>query len=96
MCSERVQSRYSDVGRVLWRVFLLNLAVALAKIGFGYASGAVSILQLHAQALGFGIAPQLMSSLPYLATILVLVAISRARGRGAGPGSLGTPFVPDH
>ena len=44
MCSERVQSRYSDVGRVLWRVFLLNLAVALAKIGFGYASGAVSIL----------------------------------------------------
>jgi general nucleoside transport system permease protein len=61
-----------------------------------YLFGAVTILQLHAQGFGLGIPSQLMSSLPYLATILVLVAISRARGRGAGPGSLGTPFVPDH
>lgn len=37
-------SRYADVTRVLWRVFLLNLVVALAKIAFGYASGAVSVL----------------------------------------------------
>ena len=36
--------RYSDVARVLTRVLALNVAVALAKIGFGYASGAVSIL----------------------------------------------------
>jgi len=32
------------VSRVLFRVLLLNLAVALAKIVFGYASGAISIL----------------------------------------------------
>jgi cation diffusion facilitator family transporter len=36
--------RYSAVARVLVRVLFLNLAVAFAKIAFGYASGAVSIL----------------------------------------------------
>ena len=36
--------RYADVARVLLRVLLLNLVVALAKIAFGYASGAISIL----------------------------------------------------
>ncbi|HEY1365010.1 MAG TPA: ABC transporter permease [Xanthobacteraceae bacterium] len=62
-----------------------------------YLFGAVSILQLHAQGAGFGIPSQLMSSLPYLATILVLVAISRGRaGTGsAAPASLGLAFVPD-
>jgi len=62
-----------------------------------YLFGAVSILQLHAQALGLGIPSQVMSSLPYLATVIVLVLISRTRG-GAGsaaPASLGTVFVPD-
>ena len=39
-----VPSRYSSVARVLVRVLLLNLAVAAAKIAFGYASGAISIL----------------------------------------------------
>jgi cation diffusion facilitator family transporter len=37
-------SRYQAVSRVLTRVLFLNLAVAVAKIGFGYATGAVSIL----------------------------------------------------
>jgi cation diffusion facilitator family transporter len=37
-------SRFTDVSRVLTRVLFLNLAVAVAKIAFGYASGAVSIL----------------------------------------------------
>jgi cation diffusion facilitator family transporter len=37
-------TRYQDVTRVLVRVLVLNLAVALAKIAFGYASGAISIL----------------------------------------------------
>jgi cation diffusion facilitator family transporter len=37
-------SRYQEVSNVLFRVFLLNLAVALGKIAFGYTSGAVSIL----------------------------------------------------
>lgn len=35
--------RYGGVSSVLLRVFFLNLAVALAKIAFGYASGALSI-----------------------------------------------------
>jgi len=39
-----VPSRYSSVARVLGRVLILNLVVAAAKIVFGYASGAISIL----------------------------------------------------
>jgi simple sugar transport system permease protein len=62
-----------------------------------YLFGAVTILQLHAQGAGVGIPSQLMSSLPYLATILVLVVISRTRGSAgsAAPASLGLVFVPD-
>jgi len=62
-----------------------------------YLFGAVSILQLHTQALGLGIPSQLMSSLPYLATVVVLVLISRTRGTAgsAAPASLGMVFVPD-
>jgi ABC-type uncharacterized transport system permease subunit len=62
-----------------------------------YLFGAVTILQLHAQGAGFGIPSQLMTSLPYLATILVLVLISRARATAgsAAPASLGVIFVPD-
>jgi cation diffusion facilitator family transporter len=36
--------RYADVARVLTRVLVLNLIVAVAKIAYGYASGAISIL----------------------------------------------------
>jgi cation diffusion facilitator family transporter len=39
-----VPSRYADVARVLTRVLFLNLIVAVAKIVFGYSSGAISIL----------------------------------------------------
>jgi len=63
-----------------------------------YLFGAVTILQLHTQALGLGIPSQLMSSLPYLATVIVLVLISRVRSSTAGstaPAALGTVFVPD-
>jgi cation diffusion facilitator family transporter len=37
-------TRYSEVSRVLGRVLVLNVIVAIAKITLGYASGAVSIL----------------------------------------------------
>jgi simple sugar transport system permease protein len=59
--------------------------------------GAVSILQLHAQALGVGIPSQFLSMLPYLVTVLVLVVISRNRTllRVNTPACLGQPFVPD-
>ena len=62
-----------------------------------YLFGAVTFLQLSVQALGLGIPPQLMSSLPYLATVAVLVLISRKRGTAgsAAPASLGLVFVPD-
>ncbi|QIB35826.1 ABC transporter permease [Ancylobacter pratisalsi] len=60
-----------------------------------YLFGAVSILQLHVQGFGLGIPSQVLSALPYLATIAALVAISALkRGQGA-PASLGVPFVPD-
>lgn len=36
--------RYAEVIRVLVLVLLLNLGVAIAKIAFGYATGAISIL----------------------------------------------------
>jgi general nucleoside transport system permease protein len=61
-----------------------------------YLFGAVTILQLHAQGAGIGIPSQLMSSLPYLATVIVLVIISRARtGGSTAPAALGSVFVPD-
>jgi len=37
-------ARYADVARVLLRVLVLNVGVAIAKIAFGYSSGAISIL----------------------------------------------------
>lgn len=62
-----------------------------------YLFGAVSIGQLHAQALGWPIPSQLLSALPYLATIIVLVLISRNKRLTMvnTPASLGRPFVPD-
>jgi len=62
-----------------------------------YLFGAVTILQLHAQAMSLPIPSQLMSALPYLATVAVLIAISRRRGAAgsAAPASLGIVFVPD-
>jgi cation diffusion facilitator family transporter len=42
--SRITSDRYAAVERVLVRVLFLNLGVAAAKIAFGYASGAISIL----------------------------------------------------
>jgi general nucleoside transport system permease protein len=62
-----------------------------------YLFGAVSILGLAMQPLNWGIPSQVMNSLPYLATVIVLVLISRTRGTAgsAAPASLGLVFVPD-
>ncbi len=61
-----------------------------------YLFGSITILQLHAQAFGIGIPSQIMSMLPYLATILVLVIISRdsAKIKMNAPASLGKDFHP--
>lgn len=71
-----------------WRPFRVLLGA--------YLFGGISILQLHAQAMGIGIPSQVMSMLPYLATILVLVIISRdsARVKMNAPASLGKDFHP--
>ncbi|MCP4077181.1 MAG: ABC transporter permease [Gammaproteobacteria bacterium] len=61
-----------------------------------YLFGGITILQLHAQALGIGIPSQVMSMLPYLATVVVLVIISsdQARIKLNSPASLGKAFHP--
>jgi simple sugar transport system permease protein len=59
-----------------------------------YLFGAITVLQLHSQALGMKVDAQLLSMLPYLATIVVLVLISRdtLRVRLNAPACLGKPF----
>ena len=58
--------------------------------------GGATVLQLHAQAASIGLPGQLLSALPYLATILALVVLSLRNRRGSiAPGSLGVPFIPD-
>ena len=80
-----------------------------------YLFGAISIAQLHIQAINLddlaflpgplywvaglvkSVPSQFLSSLPYLATVIVLVLISRNRRLTMmnTPASLGRPFVPD-
>jgi simple sugar transport system permease protein len=69
------------------------------RLLFGaYLSSGVSAIQLILPAIGVNISPDLLSCLPYLATILVLVLISRdATSIQLGaPASLGQPFRPSH
>jgi general nucleoside transport system permease protein len=82
--------------------------IALALVVFGswlpwrvaigaYLFGTVMILGFTLQAVGVGIPPQLLSSLPYIVTILALVIISgnQALTRTNTPACLGQSFVPD-
>jgi general nucleoside transport system permease protein len=82
--------------------------IALALVVFGswlpwrvaigaYLFGTVMILGFSMQGQGIGIPPQLLSSLPYIVTILALVIISgnRALTRANTPACLGQSFVPD-
>lgn len=59
--------------------------------------GGATVLQLFAQGIGIKVPSELLSSLPYLATIVVLVAISRDPNimRFNAPVSLGRPFRPE-
>jgi simple sugar transport system permease protein len=62
-----------------------------------YLFGAVTLAQFQAQALGVAVPSQLLSMLPYLATIVVLTIISRdaAMIRLNAPASLGRPYHPE-
>jgi simple sugar transport system permease protein len=66
-----------------WRVLLGSLLF-----------GGIMVLQLHSQAVGVSVDAQLLATLPYLATIVVLVVISRdtMRMRLNAPACLGKPF----
>jgi general nucleoside transport system permease protein len=69
-----------------WRLFL-----------GAYLFGGVTILQLYAQGAGsFGVPAQVMSMMPYLATIVVLAVIAGGpwKGRLDAPACLGKPFRP--
>jgi simple sugar transport system permease protein len=84
--------------------------IALALVVFGawrpwrvlagaYFFGGISVLQLYLQGAGFVSVPsQVLSMIPYLATIAVLTAISSggARRRLQAPACLGKPFVALH
>lgn len=55
--------------------------------------GGATVLQLHAQAASFGLPGQLLSAVPYLATILALILLSlRHRTGSVAPAALGKPF----
>ena len=61
-----------------------------------YLFGGVTMLQFHLQGIGVEVAPQLLTMLPYLATIVVLALISRNPQwiRINMPASIGKPFYP--
>ena len=61
-----------------------------------YLFGGITIIQFHAQAIGVDLPSQLLSMLPYLATIVVLVLISRdvRTIRLNAPASLGMSYHP--
>lgn len=67
------------------------------RVVFGaWLFGGMTILQLQGQAIGLSLPSEFLSSLPYLATIIVLVLISRNRQAMAldFPASLARPFRP--
>jgi simple sugar transport system permease protein len=69
------------------------------RLLFGaYLFGGVSAIQLILPPIGVNISPDLLSCLPYLATILVLVLISRDATsiQQSAPASLGQPFRSSH
>jgi len=68
-----------------------------ARVMLGaYLFGFITIIQFHAQAVGVDLPSQLLSMLPYLATIVVLVLISRDPRtiRLNAPASLGMSYHP--
>jgi len=61
-----------------------------------YLFGGVTMLQFHLQGIGVNLPSQLLTMLPYLATVVVLMLISRNPTwiRVNMPGSIGKPFYP--
>lgn len=61
-----------------------------------YLFGGVTMLQFHLQGIGVNVPSQVLTMMPYLATIVVLVLISRNPTwiRINMPSSIGKPFYP--
>jgi ABC-type uncharacterized transport system permease subunit len=78
--------------------------IALALVVFGawrpgrvligaYLFGSVGVLQLHAQSSGLLAVPsEILSMLPYIATIAVLALLTTRRQQSRAPAALGQPF----
>lgn len=94
-----MNSTWSDgiTGGIGW------IAIALVIFGFwrpdltlagSYLFGAFTSLNFVLQTRGVKVAPQILSSLPYLMTIIVLVAVSAgwSRKRVGAPAALGVPY----
>jgi simple sugar transport system permease protein len=92
-----VENMTAGRGWIALALVVFSSWLPLRVIVGAYLFGAVSVLNLHAQAVEIDIPSQLLSSLPYLATILVLVLISANRRLTLvnTPACLGKPFVPD-
>ena len=63
-----------------------------------YLFGGITIIQLHVQGFGISIPSQILSMLPYIATVVVLTVIS-AKGiqaRSGAPRALGQTFKVTH
>ncbi|CTQ62351.1 MAG: ABC transporter permease [Roseibium album] len=92
-----VENMTAGRGWIALALVVFSSWLPLRVVVGAYLFGAVSVLNLHAQALEFDIPSQLLSSLPYLATIGVLVLISANRRLTLvnTPACLGKPFVPD-
>ncbi|PVB62794.1 ABC transporter permease [Labrenzia sp. 011] len=93
-----VENMTAGRGWIALALVVFSSWLPLRVVAGAYLFGAVSVLNLHAQAHEqVNIPSQLLSSLPYLATILVLVLISANRRLTLvnTPACLGKPFVPD-
>ncbi|MBO0344441.1 ABC transporter permease [Roseibium limicola] len=92
-----VENMTAGRGWIALALVVFSSWLPLRVVGGAYLFGAVTVLTFHAQAQGIGIPSQFLSSLPYLATILVLVVISANRRLTLvnTPACLGKPFVPD-
>lgn len=93
-----VENMTAGRGWIALALVVFSSWLPLRVVAGAYLFGAVSVLNLHAQAHEMvNIPSQLLSSLPYLATILVLVLISANRRLTLvnTPACLGKPFVPD-
>ncbi|MBN9670604.1 ABC transporter permease [Roseibium aggregatum] len=92
-----VENMTAGRGWIALALVVFSSWLPLRVIVGAYLFGAVNVLNLHAQAMEMDIPSQFLSSLPYLATILVLVLISANRRLTLvnTPACLGKSFVPD-